>query len=164
MAIKDTLLPEFEQEMAITRRVLERVREDKYEWAPHEKSTQAGRLASHIAEMVAWGVATLNQDTLNLAGHQPFNAASQSELLEVFDRNVEEFRKALEGTDDDKFMQSWSLMKERAVLMIMPKIAVIRTLILNHIIHHRGQLSVYLRLTGTPVPAIYGPSADEGPA
>ena len=164
MAIKHGLIPEFEQEMAITRKVIERLSEDKYDWAPHEKSMRGSRLASHIVELVGWGTGTINQDSINLAGHQPFNAASESELLSAFDKNVEECRKALENASDATFMESWSLRRGRSVLLIMPKIAVFRTLILNHIIHHRGQMSVYLRLTDTPVPSIYGSSADEGPA
>jgi uncharacterized damage-inducible protein DinB len=165
MAIKDSLLPEFDSEMATTRRVIERLREDKYDWAPHEKSMKACRLASHIAEMPVWGTISISQDSLDLAGgHQPFNASSKAELLEAFDRNVAECRKAIEGASDETLMQSWSLMNGTETIMTMPKISVLRTLVLNHIIHHRGQMSVYLRLTQTPVPSIYGPSADEGPA
>jgi uncharacterized damage-inducible protein DinB len=162
MAISDSLLPEFDQEMATARKVLERVKEDKYDWAPHEKSMKAGRLASHIAEMTVWGTIALTQDSLDLAGgHQPFNASSRAELLQAFDKNVESCREAIKGTSDDTFMKSWSLLQDGKVLMEMPKITVIRMFVLNHIIHHRGQLSVYLRLTDTAVPSIYGPSADE---
>ena len=162
MAIKESLLQEFDQEMATSRKVLERLKEDKYDWAPHDRSMKAGRLASHIAEMMVWGTIALTQDSLDLAGgHQPFNAASRAELLEAFDKNVESCRSAIQNTGDETFMKSWSLLQEGAVLMEMPKIAVIRTFVLNHIIHHRGQLSVYLRLTDTAVPSIYGPSADE---
>jgi len=165
MAIKDSLLPEFDQEMAITRRVIERLREDKYDWTPHEKSMNAGHLASHIVEMTAWGAISINQDSLELADeHQPFEAVSRAELLEAFDRNVEESRKAIEGASDEMLMQPWSMLNEGTLIMTLPKITVIRSFVLNHIIHHRGQLSVYLRLTETPVPSIYGPSADEGPA
>ncbi|MBN2243204.1 MAG: damage-inducible protein DinB [Acidobacteria bacterium] len=165
MAIKDSLLPEFDTEMATTRRVIERLREDRYGWAPHEKSTKAGRLASHITEMVAWGTFGITRDSLDLAGgHEPFNAASRSELLAAFDSNVGECRKAIEGAGDETMMQPWSLMNGENAIMTLPRIAVLRSLVLNHIIHHRGQMSVYLRLTGTAVPSIYGPSADEGGA
>jgi uncharacterized damage-inducible protein DinB len=165
MAVKDALLPEFDQEMATTRRVIERLREDKYDWAPHEKSMKAGRLASHIAEMATWGTISIQKDFLDLAeGHQPFNAASRSELLAAFDKNVADCRKAIESADDAALMQSWSLKQGDAVIMTMPKISVLRTLVMNHIIHHRGQMSVYLRLTDTLVPSIYGPSADEASA
>ncbi len=165
MAIKDSLLPEFDSEMATTRRVIERLKEDKYDWAPHEKSMKAGRLASHIAEMTVWGTIGITQDSLDLAGgHQPFHAASRQELMAAFDRNVADCRKAIEGASDETFMQSWSLVNGRDTIMTLPRIAVIRSFVLNHIIHHRGQLSVYLRLTGSPVPSIYGPSADESGA
>lgn len=163
MAIRDLLLPEFDQEMATARKVIERLREDKYDWAPHERSMKAGRLASHIAEMPVWGSISIAQDSLDLAGgHQPFNATSRSELLAAFDKNVGECRKAIEGASDELLMQSWSLLNEGKAMMTMTKITVIRSFVLNHIIHHRGQMSVYLRLTDTPVPSIYGPSADEG--
>jgi len=126
---------------------------------------KAGRLASHIAEMAVWGTLSINQASLDLAGgHQPFNATSKTELLTALDKNIEECRKAIEGADDATLMQSWSLVNGTETIMTLPKISVLRTLVLNHIIHHRGQLSVYLRLTDTPVPSIYGPSADEGPA
>jgi uncharacterized damage-inducible protein DinB len=165
MAIKDSLLPEFDQEMATTRRVIERLREDRYDWAPHGKSMKAGRLASHIAEMVVWGTVSITQNSLDLAGgHQPFSAASRAELLAAFDKNVAECRKAIEGASDEALMQSWSLMNGETAIMTLPKITVIRSFVLNHIIHHRGQMSVYLRLTDTAVPSIYGPSADEGGA
>ena len=165
MAIKDSLLPEFDSEMATTRRVIERLKEDKYDWAPHEKSMKAGRLASHIAEMTVWGTLSISQDSLDLAGgHQPFSAGSCSELLATFDKNVAQCRKAIEGAGDETLMKPWSLLNEGKAIMTLPRISVIRSFVLNHIIHHRGQLSVYLRLTDTPVPSIYGPSADEGPA
>lgn len=162
MAIKDALLPEFDQEMATTRRVIERLREDKFDWSPHEKSMKATRLASHIAEMTTWGTIAVKQDSLDLAGgHQPFNASSREELLAAFDKNIEECRKAIESASDEQLMQPWSLMNGAETIMTMPKISVLRFFVLNHIIHHRGQMSVYLRLTDTPVPSIYGPSADE---
>ena len=162
MGISDSLLPEFDQETATVRKVIERLREDKYDWAPHEKSMKAGRLASHIAEMTSWGTISITQDSLDLAnGHQPLNAASRAELLAAFDGNVKECRKAIEGVSDETLMKPWSLLHDGNTIMTLPKISVIRSLVLNHIIHHRGQLSVYLRLTGTPVPSIYGPSADE---
>ena len=165
MALKDALLPEFDQEMATARRVLERLPEDRYDWAPHQKSMKGGRLASHIAEMITWGTIAIKQDSLDLAGgHQPFNAASRAELLATFDSNVAECRSAIEGSDDASLMQSWSLVNGSATIATMPKVSVLRLFVLNHIIHHRGQLSVYLRLTDTPVPSIYGPSADEGSA
>lgn len=165
MALKDALLPEFDQEMATARRVIERLPEDRYDWTPHQKSMTGGRIASHIAEMTTWGTLAIKQDSLDLAGErQPFNAASRAELLATFDRNAAECRSAIEGADDATLMQPWSLVNGSETIATMPKVSVIRMFVLNHIIHHRGQLSVYLRLTDTPVPSIYGPSADEGPA
>jgi uncharacterized damage-inducible protein DinB len=163
MTMSTSLLQEFDQEMTITRRVIERLPEDKYDWAPHEKSMKAGRLASHIADMVSWVPMCITQDSLDLAADiEPFCAASRTELLAAFDKNVADARQAIEGASDETLLKPWSLLSGEQTLLTVPKIAVIRTGIPNHIIHHRGQLSVYLRLTDTPVPSIYGPSADEG--
>ena len=160
--ISQSLLPEFDYEMATARKVVERVPEDKFGWKPHEKSMQMGHLASHIAEMPGWAVAGLTADSLDLANYKPWSAATKAELLERFDTNVASARKAIEGAADATYMQNWSLNMGEKTLMSMPKIAVVRTFVLNHVIHHRGQLSVYLRENNVPVPSIYGPSADEG--
>jgi uncharacterized damage-inducible protein DinB len=163
MAIKDALLPEFDHEMATTRRVIERVPDGKFAYKPHDKSMTMGRLASHIADMPTWAVSGITLDSLDLAaGHKPFEAASQAELLTAFDKNAAAARSAIAGATDETFMKNWSLKNGATTLMTMPKIAVVRSFVLNHIIHHRGQLSVYLRLNDVPVPSIYGPSADEG--
>ncbi len=163
MAIRDALLPEFDHEMATTRKTLERVPEDKFGWKPHEKSMTMGRLASHVAEMPAWGTVGVKQDSLDLAsGYKPLDAATRAEVLAAFDKNVAEARAAIAGASDQDLMGNWSLKNGEATLMTMPKIAVVRTFVMNHVIHHRGQLSVYLRLNNAPVPSIYGPSADEG--
>jgi uncharacterized damage-inducible protein DinB len=163
MAISAALLPEFDHEMATSRKVIERVPEDKYGWTPHAKSMTAGRLASHIAEMPAWGTVSIEQDALDLAGgYQPFSAGSRAELLALFDKNVAAARASIAGCSDETFMKSWALKSGDKTLMSMPKVAVVRTFVLNHVIHHRGQLSVYLREMDVPVPSIYGPSADEG--
>lgn len=160
--ISQSLLPEYDHEMATARTVIERVPEDKYGWKPHDRSMTAGHLASHIAEMPAWAVSGLTQDSLDLAGYTPWKAATKSELLATFDKNVAAGRKAIEGAADATYMQNWSLNQGDKTLMTMPKIAVVRTFVMNHVIHHRGQLSVYLRLNNLSVPSIYGPSADEG--
>ena len=163
MAISAALLPEFDQEMATTRRCLERVPDGKLGWKPHEKSMSFGKLASHIAEMPTWCVAGLKMDSLDLAtGYNPFEAKSNAELLAAFDKNAAAAREAIAGASDETYMQNWSLMRGEQTLMTMPKIVVVRAFVMNHVIHHRGQLSVYLRLNGIPVPSIYGPSADEG--
>jgi len=163
MAISASLLPEFDHEMATTRTVIERVPEDKFAFKPHERSMTMGQLASHIADMPSWVMMTIAQDSLDMAGgFKPFVAGSPAELLEVFDKNVAGARAAIAGASDQTLFQTWSLRRGDQTLMSMPKIAVLRSFMLNHVIHHRGQLSVYLRLNDVPVPSIYGPSADEG--
>lgn len=163
MAIKDALLPEFDHEMATARKVIERVPEDKFGYKPHDKSMTMGRLASHIAEMPNWATSGITLDSLDLAGgYKPFEAGSRAELLAAFDKSVAGARSAIAGASDETLMKNWSLKNGDKTLMTMPKIAVVRTFVMNHVIHHRGQLSVYLRLNNVAVPSIYGPSADEG--
>lgn len=164
--IAQSLLPEFDQEMKVTRKVLERVPFEHAEYQPHEKSMSMAKLASHIADMTGWLTATIQHDDLDLAPPdgpkwEPFAATSSEQLLSAFDANAAAARAALAGCSDEAMMATWSLKMGGAALMSMPRIACIRGMILNHIIHHRGQLSVYLRLKDVPVPAIYGPSADE---
>ncbi len=162
MSIAQSMLPEFEHEMANTRKALERVPEDKLEWKPDPKSMSLGKLASHVAEMVGWGAMTLQTDSLDLSPDmKPFVASSRKELLEQFDKNVVDTRAALEKTSDADMMKTWSLTMGGSPFLSMPKVAVFRSMIMNHIIHHRAQLTVYYRLNGVPVPALYGPSADE---
>jgi uncharacterized damage-inducible protein DinB len=165
--ISAALLPEFDHEMATTRRTLERVPEDKFDWAPHQKSMKLGQLASHLADMPSWGTVGLKQDSIDLAppggpAYQPFQASTRAQVLERFDKNVASARTAIADTGDPEYMKPWSLLRAGQTLMTMPKVAVVRSFMMNHIIHHRGQLSVYLRLNDVPVPSIYGPSADEG--
>ena len=162
MSISAALLPEFDYEMATTRKTLERLPEDKVDFKPHERSMTLGHLASHIAEMPAWGVAGLKMDSLDMSNYKPWKSTSRAEILAVFDKNVAEARAAIAGADDATFMSNWSLTMGGQTLMTMPKVAVVRSFVMNHVIHHRGQYSVYLRMTGVPVPSIYGPSADEG--
>lgn len=162
MSISAALLPEFDHEMATTRRTLERVPEENLAWKPHHKSMSLGQLASHLAEMPSWGVAGLTMDSLDMSNYKPWQGASREEILGVFDKNVAAARTAIAGADDAKYMSNWSLTAGGKTMMTMPKVAVVRSFVLNHIIHHRGQLSVYLRLNNVAVPSIYGPSADEG--
>lgn len=167
MALSQSLLPEFDAEMANTRKTLERVPDDKFYWKPHVKSGTMGWLASHLANLPLWAAVTMQQDSLDLApaGGQPFQLPSpqnQKQVLEVFDRHVADARKGIAAASDEQLMKPWSLLRTGQTLMTMPKIAVLRTFVISHIIHHRAQLGVYLRLNDIPVPAIYGPSADEG--
>lgn len=164
MSISDSLLSEFDQEMANTRRALERVPMDKADWKPHPKSMALGRLAVHLAELPGWTRTTLHQDELDLGGsYTPTSVANTEELLALFDKNVAVAREALAGASDDAvWHKPWTLRVGEQKIFTLPKIAVHRAFTMNHVIHHRGQLTVYLRLNDIPVPSIYGPSADEG--
>jgi uncharacterized damage-inducible protein DinB len=162
MAIVDSLIPEFDHEMATTRKVLERVPEDRFDWRPHQKSFSLGVLAKHVATLPTWGTETLTRSEIDLVGNSPpASAASKSELLGAFDKNVAEVRAALAGKSDAELMAMWSLKRNGKTVFSMPKTTVLRSFVLNHLIHHRAQLTVYLRLLDIPVPSIYGPSADE---
>ena len=162
MAIADALVPEFDHEMTTTRKLLERVPEDKFDWKPHAKSFSLGALATHVANLATWGAETLNKSEIDIGGGQPPSAPpSKSELLANFDKNVAATRAALTGKTDAELMAVWSLKRDGHTIFSMPKTAVWRSFVLNHLVHHRGQLSVYLRLLDVPVPSIYGPSADE---
>lgn len=166
MAIKDALLPEFDQEMASTRKTLERVPDDKQGWKPHPKSGTMGWLANHIATLVGWTVDTLEKDSFDVAPADGSKVEmpkteTQKQLLAVFDQGAARARAALAGATDQQLMQSWSLVAGGKPIFTMPRAAVVRTFVLSHIIHHRAQLGVYLRLNDIPVPSVYGPSADE---
>ena len=166
MRIADTLLPEFDQEMANTRKCLERIPTDKFSYKPHPKSFDMGSLAVHLATVCEWGVITIKQDDFDYApvGAQPYLppiAKDTAELLAMFDKGRDEFREALAATDDATMMKPWSLLAGGKAMFTMPRIAVIRGMIFNHLVHHRGQLTVYLRLNDVAVPVVYGPSADE---
>ncbi len=166
MSLSASLLPEFDQEMAKTRTTLERVPGEKFDWKPHERSFSFMELANHLARLPGWGAATLTTDSMDLDPEKgefvpPPPAESPEGLLAVFDESVAEFRGALEGATDEDFMQPWTLLHGGEEIFSMPRIAVIRGFVLNHLFHHRGQLTVYLRLNELPVPALYGPSADE---
>lgn len=168
MAISDSILSEFDQEMAGTRKTLERVPIEKFDWKPHEKSMSMGGLATHLSNLPSWTNYTLEHESLDLApGGQPLPQAtipgSSAELLEIFDGNVATARAVIAGTGDQDFMKMWQLQRNGVTLLTLPKIAVLRGFVLNHNIHHRAQLGVYLRLNEIPVPSIYGPSADENP-
>ena len=167
MKFSDLFLAEFDQEMPTARKTLERIPEDKLSWKPHEKSMQLDRLAGHVAELAGWPLATIHQDSLDFMppGQPPFQptiATSRKQVLEIFDKNRDESRRAIAGASDEHLMQNWSLLRGGQTLLTMPRFAVLRSFFLNHLIHHRAQLGVYLRLNNIPVPSVYGPSADEG--
>ena len=164
MTIAELLVPEFDQEMATTRRVLERVPEDKFAWKPHDKSFSMGDLASHVVNSVKWTDYTMNGTEFDLATVTPEEvnqaAKSRAELLAWFDANVPSARAVLTRPDADYFVP-WTLKKGDMVFFTMPRYNCLRSFVLNHIVHHRAQLSVYLRLNNVLVPGAYGPSADE---
>lgn len=163
--IATSLLPEFDLEMANTRKVLERVPEADFAWKPHAKSFSMGELAGHVASIPGWMTSTLVDDAFDVSpGGVPASfpkAASAKEAVAMFDEGVPVARAALEAASDAAFLESWSLLASGEPLFTMPRVAVVRSFVMNHLIHHRAQLSVYLRLKDVPVPALYGPSADE---
>ncbi len=166
MSIAKSMLPEFDQEMAGTRKTLERIPDDKLEWKAHPKSNTIGWVAAHLAEIPGWVQGILEQDAwdINPVGGEPYRTpqvASRQQVLEIFDRNVAAARKSLEGATDEALMKPWSLVSGGQALFTMPRIAVLRGFVFNHTIHHRAHLCVYLRLNDIPVPALYGPSGDE---
>jgi uncharacterized damage-inducible protein DinB len=166
MKIRDTLLPEFDLETATTRKCLARIPDDKFSFKPHPKSFDMAALAVHIATMLDWGASTIETESFDYApvGGSPYVppvAKTNTELLALFDSSSAKFRAALAAAGDDALMAPWSLLAGGKTIFTMPRVAVLRGMIFNHIVHHRGQLSVYLRLCDIPVPSIYGPSADE---
>jgi uncharacterized damage-inducible protein DinB len=163
MPLVDALLPEFDHEMTTTRKLLERIPDDRLDWKPHTKSMTLGGLGTHLSNLPNWGKWTLEQSEFDLEGvPRSSSLASRTEILAAFDQNVTATRYALNNKTDAELMAPWMLKHGGRTLFTLPKAAVLRSFLLNHIIHHRGQLSVYLRLQDVPVPSIYGPSADEG--
>ena len=165
MSITESLLPEIDQETATTRRVLERVPEDKLSWKPHEKSFSLGQLALHVATAPGQVVNLVTPDELELSGSfQQSEAQSKEELLAAHEESVAKAKQYLSGLSDEVALSTWKLVAGGSeVMAAAPRIGMIRSLMLNHWYHHRGQLSVYLRLLDVLVPSIYGPSADENP-
>jgi uncharacterized damage-inducible protein DinB len=163
MSLNQNLIAELKQESANTRKMLERIPAEKNDWKPHEKSMKLGRLASHVAEMPGWITMMLTTSELDLAagGRTAFVAATNEELLECFDAKLTEAISTLENAAPEEFEKHWVLRSGEHVIYNLPKAAFIRTLGYSHLIHHRGQLSVYLRLLDIPVPGMYGPTADD---
>ena len=166
MTIAEGFLLEFKPEMDNTRKMLERVPDEGLDYRPHAKSMTMGRLAGHIAEMPGWGVNTIEFDELDLnppggSDFKPCIAESRDQVLEVFERGVAAATEAIKKTSDDSMRKPWTLKMGSKLIFTMPRIAVLKVMILSHMVHHRAQLSVYLRINDIPIPGMYGPSADE---
>jgi uncharacterized damage-inducible protein DinB len=162
----DSLLPEYDHEMSVTRKLLERVPDQDLAWKPHEKSYTLGGLAAHLANIPTWVGWTLDKDHFDMsttaaADARPRQPTARAEVLETFDRNVSAARAKMASRTDGELLTPWTLKSHGQILFTMPKVAVLRSFVMNHTIHHRGQLSVYLRLRDVPLPMMYGPTADE---
>ena len=163
MSISEMLLPEIDQEATSTRKVLERCPTEKFGWQPHQKSWTMGKLAGHLVAMAKWGTMTLDSDGFNFepGEYQEEVRATTEQLLADFDVNLKGFRDKLALMTDEEMHKTWTLKISGQLIFAMPRTEVLRTSVMNHTVHHRAQLGVYLRLLDIPVPAIYGPTADE---
>lgn len=166
MGLGQAMLPEFDHEMEGVRRTLERVPEEKFDWRPHPKSGTMGWLASHLATLPTLAVRTIEAESYEIApaGQPPSGPPklkTRQEVLETFDRNRDAARAAIAGATDEHLMKTWTLFFNGKTVFALPRAAVLRGPFMSHAIHHRAQLGVYLRLNEVPVPALYGPSADE---
>jgi len=161
--IAQALIPEFDQEVATTRRVLERLNDSILDYKPHPKSMSVAALATHLTDMPMWLATTIQTPSLDLAGFEPPKPlTSIAAVLEKFDAECAKARTALEEASDETMLANWTLSKGERVAFSMPRIAVIRGMCINHLVHHRAQMALYLRLNDIAVPSIYGPTADEG--
>ena len=163
-SIADAIYPDLDNEIRTTRRMLERFPAGHYDWKPHDKSMTLGKLASHVAELPRFGSAIMTRDSFDFAKGEYVPAACDSAetLVATFDERVNAFRDALSAAESDRMAEPWTLRNGDNVVLVGPRGAVIRTVVINHIVHHRAQLGVYYRMLGVPIPGSYGPSADEG--
>ena len=161
MSFLKDILSELRQEAEVTRRFLEKVDFSKSDFQPHEKSEKLGRLAIHVVEIIAWWKNVLERKEMNFMIFEPKEIKSTIELLEYFDGLIDQATKAILSTDESELTKSWSMKYGDEVLFTLNKKEVIRKFCLNHLIHHRAQLGIYLRMLDISVPAVYGPSADD---
>ena len=162
MSIAESLLGEYDNEMANTRKYLERVPDGKGDWKPHPKNFTLAKLANHVATLPGWAVETMNKDGLDISNFKmPEPVATTAELLTVFDKNAADGRAAIADAPDTAYFKDWALTGNGQTFFSMPRIAVLRSFMMNHLIHHRAQLGLYLRLNEVAIPGLYGPSADE---
>jgi uncharacterized damage-inducible protein DinB len=160
----DALLPEFDHEVAVTRRVIERAPEAAFGWRPHEKSWSLGGLVTHLATLPRWGVAILQydaHDVVRQAGGPRPEKTTLADVLATFDENTRHVRAALADAPDAALLQPWALKRDGALVLSVPRIQAFKSFVVSHLVHHRGQLTVYLRMQDVPLPPIYGPTADE---
>ena len=162
MSMNEAFLGELDYEAISARKILERVPTEKFDWKPHEKSMTMGQLANHVADIIAWYAVTLETDELDFAaGYNPPKPDNTTDLVALFDKNLARANESLKKSSAENFGQMWTLRNGEQIIFSMPKTAALRTFVVNHLVHHRGQLSLYLRLNDIPVQSIYGPSADE---
>jgi uncharacterized damage-inducible protein DinB len=161
MKLNEPLIAELQHEAATTRKMIERVPQESLSWQPHEKSMTLGRLVSHIAMLPGIFIAKLNQDEVDRSEIKPLPADSLTAILETFDQNIASSLELLKTQSEEQLLGLWRYRDGEKVVFEMPRVAVIRLIALNHLIHHRGQLSVYLRLLNIPLPSVYGPTADQ---
>jgi uncharacterized damage-inducible protein DinB len=163
MRLVDSILMELEQEAQTTKRVLDRIPDNKLAWRPHPKSFSLGQLALHIASAPGNVAAIAAQDTVEAPNFAQAEAKSRQEVLDAFSKSIASAKDTLKNMDDARLAAPWTLTRNGKVVMSVPRIGFLRSVLMNHVYHHRGQLSVYLRMLDVPVPSIYGPSADENP-
>ncbi|HLG97278.1 MAG TPA: DinB family protein [Bryobacteraceae bacterium] len=162
MTFNQMLLPEFEEEMKNTRKLLERIPDGKFDYKPHPKSMTLGQLATHVAQIPGWAASTMDVELLEFGpDFKPEVANTRGELLAMFDKGVVDARQKISAATDADFQKIWTLKFDGKTMFSMPRTAVMRSLIMNHLIHHRAQLGVYLRLNDVAIPGMYGPSADD---
>ena len=159
----DSILSEMDQEAQTTRRVLERIPNDKLGWKPHAKSFSLGQLGLHIARLPGGLSAAIASDTMEVPSFAQPEPKTRQEILDTFSQGLASAKETLKNMDDARLASTWTLTRNGKAVMSAPRIGVLRSILLNHGYHHRGQLSVYLRMLDVPVPSIYGPSADENP-
>jgi uncharacterized damage-inducible protein DinB len=164
VTLKETLLSEFDDEVALTRRLLDRLPDAEFSWRPHERSMSLGGLATHLAQIPHWGTSILQHDGYDLdsSAATTVEQHSRADVLQTFDRHSAEVRRTLAERTDAELTAPWTLRSDGHLVMSMPRVSALRRFLLNHLVHHRGQLTVYLRLHNVPLPPLYGPSADEG--
>jgi uncharacterized damage-inducible protein DinB len=163
MPLNELLIREFDREMSSTQKTLERVPSDKWDWKPHEKSGSLGWMAGHVASLPGFTIVAIRQPELEVATAPRPRIEKHADLLSTFTKLRGEARDAVANVTDEQLAQTWSLKQNGKLVFVMPRYDVIRTMCFNHIVHHRGQLTMYLRELNVPVPALYGPSADESP-